>query len=285
MNNIAPLSIDKTLAKTSLDTKDCYCERDDGICSDVTVKIAEHIGVPGESSKEKVDNLKKKYNCHDESCVLEKNISIKIAGRPVVEHELETKFKVKGPKNTTALLSNYDIDKSMQLWTTEFKDFYPCHFAMMDFARTQEDFETIDLCELFTKRARDGHYKRLFACVLNTDVSTGPGKHWVSCVVDARDIKNILILYYNSAGNPPPEPVVRWMERRRKELAGLDANAGGDVEIIPVTRVRHQNSNTECGVYSLYFVRCMVEGQSYKMFFDNIITDAAMTSFRKLLFR
>ena len=274
--SLEKLSTNEVIEKTSLDTNECYHKNPDGTCSGLTNEIAEKMNLT-------LKELDKKYHCDgSEACVLSK------AGHHVdkrrAQIELMTKFKPEGPKNSTALLNNVVIDNCLISWCADYPDFYPCPFAMMDFARTKEKFETINLVDLFTKKHVDGKYKRIFGCVINTDNSTGPGKHWVSCVVNARDMKNILILYYNSAGNPPPEPIIEWMERRRRELSEMDA-CEGDVEIIPVTRVRHQESNTECGVYSLYFIRCMIEGNSYDMFFNNIIDDEAMKKFRKFLFR
>lgn len=264
------LQVNEVLNATT--TTDCECSSNDPTrpcVSDDIIDIFDKIFHTND-----INEIKTMTHCKSEACILKSSKVRAAIPRERINQELSTNFKVEGPRDNTNLLNNVVIDNTLKLWVQEFPDFFPCHFAMMDFKQTQEEFETIDLCKVFESG------KKIFACVLNTDVSSGPGKHWVSVVVNARNLSNIQIMYYNSAGNPPPKPVVEWMERRRHELKKL-----GKPDVIPITRVRHQKSDTECGVYSLYFIRCCLDGVEPSFFFDNVISDEAMMEFRKHCFR
>ncbi|MHB8736931.1 MAG: Ulp1 family isopeptidase, partial [Terriglobales bacterium] len=57
------------------------------------------------------------------------------------------------------------------------------------------------------------------------------------------------------------------------------------VESVPVTSMPHQNLDTECGLYALYYIRRRLEGVPYTFFEKQRIPDEAMTEFRKHVFR
>ena len=49
--------------------------------------------------------------------------------------------------------------------------------------------------------------------------------------------------------------------------------------------VTHQRKNTECGMYSIYFISKLIEGNNYYDVINNVIDDDTMNSFRELYFR
>lgn len=242
--------------------------------------------------------------CKSESCVVSHPQFIGFASKAkgvspvVISEKKEEVFKAAGPRNSTALLTDSNIDETLQKWTLSFPEFFAYPFAMMDFDRTKEDFASIDVVDVLEGRVvqkmrigepRKPRKCKFLACVLNTDVSTGPGLHWVAAVIDARsDTDPWSVEYFNSAGRPPPKPVVVWMERTRKRLETYRARKGmksNGVICVPVTSIAHQDSQTECGLYSLYYIRKRLEGSPYTFFMGNVITDEAMTQFRKHVFR
>ena len=98
--------------------------------------------------------------------------------------------------------------------------------------------------------------------------------------------------YFNSAGRPPPKPMIKWMERTAARLAEYRTSKAGPltpegvaVTTVAVTDVDHQESQTECGLYALFYIRRRLEGAPYKLFFEQLVPDAAMTAFRKHVFR
>jgi hypothetical protein len=76
--------------------------------------------------------------------------------------------------------------------------------------------------------------------------------------------------------------MLAWMERRRAEL---ERARGAPVEAASLTGVAHQESQTECGLYALYYIRRRLEGAPYSAFASGHIRDEAMTRFRSHLFR
>ena len=174
---------------------------------------------------------------------------------------LQTEFKPQGPRNNDNWLSNIDTDTTLLRWSEQF-DLRVCSFAMIDFETNKSDteFASIDLNQLT---------QRYFACILNTDISTGRGKHWV-CIFANKQVNSVE--YFNSTGKPPPPAVIRWMAKQHRES-------------IIATNVTHQRSQTECGVYSLYYIRARLEDVPITYFNQQNIPDNEMYKFRRHLFR
>jgi len=246
--------------------------------------------------------------CASESCVLTHPRFLKFAGETgalpqagrAVKGDLDGRFKAKGPRHGRALLSNYNIDETLQRWARVFEGFFPCPFAMMDFETNGDFFGSVDLPAVLCGRVPadlgpgGGEVARratCVGCVLYTDPSRGPGKHWVAVFVDCRPGCELpwTVEFFNSAGRPPDRPVVRWMERTRARLrewrAGLPGCQEAEVASVPVTDLGHQESQTECGLYALYYIRRRLEGAPYSVFEGRAVPDAAMEEFRQHLFR
>jgi hypothetical protein len=246
--------------------------------------------------------------CPDEACAVTHpnfiNYVVKTEGKGEANElvrEAATRFKPKGPRDSTALLSNFDIDAVLEQWAAEFSEpgnaFYNFSFAMMDFEKTGDHLARVDPCDIIDGQAVQslgaaGKARRpcnTFACVLNTDYSSGRGKHWVAVFGDCRGDGPWSVEYFNSAGNPPPREVVKWAEETaaRLKLCRVRAGSSAPVEATYLTNTRHQDGNTECGLYALYFIRRRLEGAPPDEFMREAgrIPDADMTEFRKHVFR
>lgn len=192
---------------------------------------------------------------------------------------LKTRFKPKGPANSTALLSDSNIDNVLAQWQTHSERLFGCRFyhvrfQMIDFDEQRTEFSRLDIPGL----KRQGF--DCFGCVLNTDVSSGPGIHWFCVFGDLRGDVGTLE-YFNSSGRRPYEAVTRWRERKKLEAlrAGLRL-----IDVDAVFR-RLQFSNTECGVWSLVYIRKRLEGKPPDWLATHRITDADVTAYRAQLFR
>lgn len=289
---------------TTLSLTDCIVETDGCPCAskeiirqipniidlDKALKEADSPLLPDANTKDAkiVRQAAAVLGCDSESCVLTSSqVKTKI-GSDVINREIAIKFKEQGPKNSNDWLSNINIDKTLQKWAVEFDDLYVYPFCMSDFYKTRGSLATIRPCDILegkvSQKIASGTVTRpckRMCCVLNTDVSTGRGIHWVCMFVDCT--KNpITIEYFNSAGNPPFLNAVKWMEQSRAELIKC---TGKQVETISVTSVPHQESDSECGVYCLFYIRKRLEGTPIQYFMDKRIPDIDMTEFRKYLFR
>lgn len=223
--------------------------------------------------------LVEKYNIEDyvEKCDGDVVCAIKKAGNNLIESYV----KPTGPKDHQ-WLSNVNIEEVFLRWVNEFDFFYPCKFAMSDIYNYNNELASIDLKKLFdgehTLYMGNNKAKRkikCFACIVNTDVHTGNGEHWTAIFVDTRTVP-ISIEYFNSVAEPPCKNITKWMLETKKQLNG---------QIVYVNKIDHQLENSECGVYSLYYVRARLEGKPYTFFMEEPIRDSVIYKFRRYLFR
>ena len=262
----------------------CECavfitEDPEAVCTTAatTKKIAQILDIKEETPKEIMEGAAEKLGVEKQSEVVSK-----LSEHPDIYAEL-TRFKPTGPATTTRLLSNYNIDAVIDQWAQKWKDFLHIPFQFIDFATTEahpanrkymidnlNDYDPLD------------DYKTM-GCIINTDHTGGPGKHWVCVFVDKRS-SPWTIEYFNSSGNPPPYEIIRWEFKTKTQMMSLK-KLPGDVEIIRVTSIQHQYSKTECGVYCLYYIFNRLKNRPYTLFSKNIVEDEDMLEFREHLFR
>jgi len=242
---------------------------------------AEHLkklsNNPNESPNKILENLKEKTNCTTELCVLKKKVVKDQLGGDLVNKILDNYFKVEGPKSDPEKwLSNDDIDKTLNLWKKlpEIAKFYPIPFQMRDF----EDKGT-ELANINFKTLYDNGY-RVFACVPNTDWSSGNGQHWFALFFDFRK-EPYTLEYFNSSGECPLPEFNSWLNNTEQTL---QKKFKKKVKKVIATRVQNQYDNSSCGCYSLYYIYSRLKDIPWEWFRKNRVPDERMHEFRKFLF-
>jgi hypothetical protein len=277
-------------SKESKESKEiCSSEK---VINLITDFIVEKYKVNNIEENKVIDLAIEKTKCDSESCVLTNNEFKEFVEKKnkydIVSKELEISFKAKGPRDTTDLLNNINIDETLLRWSREYDHFYNCPFSMIDFKKIDNEFNKTNMANIVTgsKKHWDPVLKQskekctTFACVLNTDISSGRGKHWICVFIDCRyDIWTIE--FFNSSGNCPQKCIVEWMETQKHYLKQIHEN----VITVVVSQFVHQKSNTECGMYALFYIRSRLDDVPYTLFMKNVIEDDEVTEFRKYVFR
>ena len=169
-----------------------------GVCSDdaVITKIAPLSNVDlkspylTESVKQQIiDDLKTKTNCDSESCLFETDLLKKAVGNTT--SIIKETFKPQGPYDSDDWLDNFNIDHVLKQNMEKYKDFYAIPFQMIDFAKQKSELATLELDKLTTQY-------NTAAVVINTDISTGKGKHWFAIFMDFRKTP-YTIEFFNSS--------------------------------------------------------------------------------------
>jgi hypothetical protein len=264
--------------------KECgfHITKEKGFCAPdhIVDKIKEAHSIYIEDETEVLDELKKKYNCKTEVCVLTHPTVKQQIGDSKIYDIISEYFKPSGPRDTNNWLSNTDIDDvlyQIQKKYADTKSFLHIPFQMIDFEKTRSDLAMLD----WPKKYEEGF--RSFGTVLNTDYSTGRGKHWFAIYGSFEDTNNeFTIEYFNSSGELPMNQVSTWMKRVKNEW---QSHFNKPIKDIVVTRIVNQQDDWNCGPYSLYYIISRLSGTDYKYFKDNAIGDENMQEFRKYLFR
>lgn len=257
----------------------------EGVCAtEKTIeKIADFIQTEADEPAKIIEEAKEKLNCDNEACILENRSFLETLNNGEIreiDKELKERYIVPGPEDSTALLSNFNIDDTLELWKNRFTTFMHIPFQFINFADYSSPLQELNIGKAYAAGFRT------VGCVLNTDFRGGPGKHWICVFIDMRG-PTWTIELFNSSGNPPTIEVVRWMAKMEKEMKEfIDKNKlRVDVKQIVVSKIIHQKSKTECGMYVLYFLWNRLKGKSYQLFSYEPIPDARVTKFRKHVFR
>lgn len=162
-----------------------------------------------------------------------------------------------------AWLSNYDIDAVIQQYEAAYPDFVFLGPTPIDFDTKKADGKCVteEICG-FSLAKEWSKGKRKIGVIYNLDTSEGPGTHWVSMFIDMVDPEPYMF-YFNSTAEPMPSEVRDLMDRIQEQWASLPLHKGSShkdgknkklIEYTSDDKVEHQYSNTECGMYSLFFI-------------------------------
>lgn len=179
--------------------------------------------------------------------------------------------------NPTTWLSNLNIDEIMRYYTKKYPQFY-YHFALGVDLERKEGNQCYygNLCDFNLKDLIDNK-QECFGVVLNTQSIDYSGEHWTAIFIS---LKRKEIIFYNSTTDTPKEEVQIFLKRKQDESAELYS------EPFPIkyNTIVHQKSNTECGMFSVYFLIQMIKDIPFETFIkDPEINDKNMICLRGVL--
>jgi hypothetical protein len=174
--------------------------------------------------------------------------------------------------NPNEWLSNYDIFNVLVQYENRYPhfEFIGPSFIDFDSKNTTNNDKCVsnELCNFSLKNHMSKKHTNI-AIVFNLDKHTQSGSHWVSLFID---IPNQIIFYFDSAGNKIPNEImalVNRIKKQGKELKNTNKtrkqsykNNAMNFKFYENWPLEHQYGNTECGMYSLFFIITMLTGKN-----------------------
>jgi hypothetical protein len=218
--------------------------------------------------------------CNKESCWLKQKF---VDGK--LNKEISDSFAPKSPKdwkkNPNAWLSSIEILDVMKQYEKTYKCFEFIGPTPIDFDVKKMFGECVwdELCNFsIAKQIKDGKTK--IGIVFNTDPHNKPGEHWISLFIN---IKKGQIFYFDSAGNKVKPQIKTLVDRIIKEGEQMEPQIRFVFD--QNYPIEHQYGNTECGIYSIYFIVHMLEDKITGEYLKtHVINDKYMEKFRKIYF-
>lgn len=218
--------------------------------------------------------------CNKESCWLRQK-----ADFGAVSSDIAESFAPESPpewkKNPNEWLSSEDIIKVMKQYEKAYKCFDFIGPSPIDFDTRKLYGECVwdELCNFnLKKQIKDGKTK--IGMIFNTDPHNKPGQHWISMFIN---IKNKKIFFFDSTGDKAPPQVMTLAKRIQKQ--GLNLKPKINLSFDSNEGIEHQYGNTECGVYSLFFIVHMLEDKLTSHYLKtHILKDEYINKFRKIYF-
>lgn len=259
------------------------------------VKIDEEVCLSGEV----IQKIKKSYNANNPRNKIKYKNTTKIIERlkeekPQCESDvcwlseikdvssrkkiLKKFYAPKQPKewrhNPDEWLSNWDILEVISQYEEKYKNFKfmgptPIDFDSKDIYNDNNCVWN-ELCNINMKELINNGKEKL-GIIFNLAKQGEAGTHWVSLFVD---VNRKYILYFDSNGEDCPKEIEKLIKKIKDQLKDLNKN----MKVI-YNSLEHQKSNTECGMYSLYFIITLVTEEINEKKIK--ITDKLLSHFTK----
>ena len=157
----------------------------------------------------------------------------------------------------------------------EFMGPYPIDFAAPDpykkAAGGQKKCLMNEMCEIRVQKALENGTKSI-GIVYNLDPHYKSGSHWVANYID---LAGHMCYYFDSYGMKPPQQVETFMKWLVLQDPQMKLQSNGR---------RLQYSNTECGMYCIYMIIRLLEGDPFVEITRRKPKDAHMLDYRDWLY-
>lgn len=179
-------------------------------------------------------------------------------------------------------LDNYNIAAVMEQYQTAYPWFrfvgvFPIDFSIQDpYSHGVRKCLQPEICNMdIIKEQRRGI--KALGFVFNLDPHNKGGSHWVAlyCWIGSEKNASKWCAYFDSYGYTPPHYVanlMRWLKLQDPRMK------------LMYNSRRFQYGDSECGMFSMYFLICMLSGIQFGRFCKDTVPDEFMLDLRKVLF-
>lgn len=218
--------------------------------------------------------MKRQYNCESEYCLVEKIPGFDAQEKKTMKAYFRPEKPTAWKKKSTTWLDSFNIEDVMNQYEEAYKPKYDFIGPVpIDFDARYGAFGKCiveELCKLDLRRAAKLGREKI-GIIFNLDPHDKPGSHWVCSFVD---IPKKSAYYFDSYGYPPPTEVEIFLKRCKDQ--GID--------YIYYNDFRHQRKGSECGMYCLFVLICLLKDRPFYDICSKIVDDDTMNSFRDILF-
>lgn len=224
--------------------------------------------------------LEVRLNCStgDDVCLVEKSGLSPDDKKTIEKQSFRPKMPVEWTSDMSTWLSDEDIRQVMTQYEEAYPEFKFLEVAPIDFSAQDPYVKDKKKCiaESFCKvdfTALKAEGKKYLGAIFNLDPSYKGGSHWVAIFIN---IPKKEVNYFDSYGMSPPKQIAHFMKSLTLQEKSLKLQNSGR---------RFQYKGSECGMYSMIFILSMLNGENFRHFCRNPISDNEAQGFRNFLFR
>ena len=253
----------------------------DCLPSDTLDELGSAMGAPKDLAGRQLKRwITRRTRCRTERCWLEKAPIDTQEKKKILKKYFRPTMPDTWIENPDEWLDSINIGDVMK----QYEETYP-HFKFygtnpIDFsapdpydkeAAAQNKCLKDEICKLNLKDL-EAKGKTKLGFIYNLDPSNKGGSHWIASFTDIPGHRSY---YFDSYGLKAPPQIARFL----RSLTLQDPKMK-----LQYCARRFQFGNTECGMYCLYFLIRMLEGDNFKQFCRRAPTDSDMIELRKWLF-
>jgi len=241
------------------------------------------------TKKELVTELNNKLSnvCSEQTCWLKLDFIKEIDNEEIHNNT----FRPEGPKKKYEWLNTLNINDVI----AQYHDLYP---EFLFLGAVPYDFEELPILGIhnidFKKLEEENKTK--ISLVINLDEHYKSGSHWVGLYVD---LEKYQIYYIDSVGKKPKKRIRKFITKIFKYMYHKKFNQKININNIIKQKynkylsdfdiryndLQHQYKNSECGVYSIYFILELLKGNTFDNIVTERVTDEMVNKYRTLFFR
>ena len=240
--------------------------------------IARALKAPNHLTKKNLKHwIRNRTRCRTERCWVEKAPIHGSRKQEILRNYFRPKMPEEWKGDPDMWLDSLNIADVMK----QYEEAYP-HFKFfgtnpIDFAapdpNVRDKMQCVqeEICNLRLDNLK-AQGKTSLGFVYNLDPHDKGGSHWIASYTDIPGHKSY---YIDSYGMKPPPQIARFL----RSLTLQDP-----LMKLFYSERRLQYSDSECGMYCIYFLIRMLEGDTFKQFIRRRPTDKDMLGFRKWIF-
>jgi hypothetical protein len=224
--------------------------------------------------KSQLDNV-----CSNEKCWLEQQFSVNNLDKELKDETFAPYAPTTWKTNPNEWLSSVDIENVMKQYENKYKCFSFIGPSPIDFDNHIIYGQCVweELCK-FDINTYLNKNKTKIGIVFNLDPHYKSGSHWVSLFIN---LKKGYLFYFDSAGDKIPSQIKNLVVKIIKQATLMDIKMKFE-ENHPF---EHQEGNTECGMYSLFFITEMLKDKkTIRDFQTKKYADHQISKFRDIYF-
>lgn len=265
--------------------------KNDNSCLDTkTVKMMKkvwnlrHPDIPITSNnKAKILKMLKSYtanHCENELCVVEKILNDNNKYEKIKDEFYAPSAPSSWKKNINEWLSSLDIESVMRQYEDIYPEFKFLGPSPIDFD-SKNSLSSLcvwpELCDIDVVQLKGQGITKI-GFIFNTDPHYKSGSHWIAMYLD---MEKRVIFFFDSNGDDIPVELENLQEKI------IDQMKDSNIKIKKMSNegMRHQNGNTECGMYCLYFIISLLTNKhNFRYFKTKRIKDKDVEKLRKVYF-
>lgn len=215
--------------------------------------------------------------CNTEACWLNQSFAKFNLDENLKNYVFAPKSPKSWKKNPNEWLSSVDILDIMKHYERNFKKFEFFGPSPIDFDAHMMYDQCVweEICQ-FDLKQQIARGKTKLGFIFNLDKHNQPGSHWVALFVS---VKKREIYYFDSYGDEAPPEILTLVKRIQQQSAKI-----GPKYEYKFNKKRHQYGNSECGMYSLYFLVHLIREKAFDKFNHEQIKDKYVENLRKKYF-
>ena len=226
----------------------------------------------------------KKYlssTCESEACWMRQNFMKNGLNQELLNYTFAPFAPKSWKKNPNTWLTSVDISKVMKQYEARYSDFRFIGPSPIDYDAEESDgkkvWEELAYFDI-NKQIKTG--KKKIGVIFNTDDHTKSGAHWISLFIN---IETGEMNFFDSVGDKAPSNVVKFCNMIKKQASESNYKLP-EFKFDEIHPHGHQKKDTECGIYSLYYIVNMIQKNNFLFFKKKVISDDEMEKFRNFFF-